>query len=168
MEPSEIGIFLNKSWRPQLRDQTLCFSAWDRFFSAAATAGWAWCNHNAEPAECPAALSNLNLLVGSGDLDFTKNMESLNKHVESCRTNLFTFYEHGQLKGWKRHFSPTVAKAQSWLIAIAWQMANNNTFQYSVQNRRDHNSVTKPMLLYMRQTRNLRQRDGIFCKHKIV
>ena len=34
MEQSEIGIFLSKSWRPQLCDQTLCFSA-------TATKGWA-------------------------------------------------------------------------------------------------------------------------------
>ena len=39
--------YCNKSWTPQLRDQTLCFFAWDRFFSAAATQGWEWCNHNA-------------------------------------------------------------------------------------------------------------------------
>ena len=31
----------NTSWRPQLRGQTLCFSAWDKSFSAAATKGWA-------------------------------------------------------------------------------------------------------------------------------
>ena len=75
MEQSEIGIFLSKSWRPQLCDQTLCFSA-------AATKGWAWCNHNAELVECAAALRDLKLLVGSGGLDFTKGMESLDKHVE--------------------------------------------------------------------------------------
>ena len=32
MEPSEMGIFLNKSWTPQLREQTPCFSASDGFF----------------------------------------------------------------------------------------------------------------------------------------
>ena len=31
----------NTSWRPQLRGQTLCFSAWDKSFSAAATKCWA-------------------------------------------------------------------------------------------------------------------------------
>ena len=36
----------NTSLRSQLRDQTLCLSACDRFFSAAATKGWAWCNHD--------------------------------------------------------------------------------------------------------------------------
>ena len=41
-----------------------------------------------------------------------------------------TFCEQGQLKGWKPHFPPTVAKS-------------------SIET----------------QIRNLRQRDGIFCKH---
>ena len=76
MEPSEMGIFLNKSWRPQLREQTLCFSAWDRFFSAAAMKEWAWCKHNAELVKSTAALRHLKLLVESGGLDFTKGMDS--------------------------------------------------------------------------------------------
>ena len=41
------SVSCNKSWTPQLRDQTLCFFAWDWFFSAAATQGWEWSNHNA-------------------------------------------------------------------------------------------------------------------------
>ena len=74
-----------------LRDQTLCFSAWDRCFSAAATKGWAWCKHNAELEECGAALRDLKLLVGSGDLDFIKgkfvcgkNLISAVRHPSHC------------------------------------------------------------------------------------
>ena len=51
-------------------------------FSAAATKGWAWCKHNADLVEHTAALRDLKLLVGSGGLDFTKGMDSLDKHVE--------------------------------------------------------------------------------------
>ena len=99
METSEIGIFLNKSWRPQLRLRTLCFPAW---VSAAATKGWAWCNHDAELVERNALLRNLKLLVGSGSLDFAKGMHSLDKHVEQVSFQQFvTFREHGQLKGWQ-------------------------------------------------------------------
>ena len=57
-------ILRNKSWRPQLRDQTLCFSAWDWFLSSAATKGWAWCKHNAELMQRAAALTSLKLLGG--------------------------------------------------------------------------------------------------------
>jgi len=81
------------------------------FFSAAATKGWAKCNHNAEVVERTAALGNLKLLVGSGHLDFTQGMDSLDKHVEQISfRKSFTFCEHGQLKGWQPHFQPTVAK----------------------------------------------------------
>ena len=104
----------NKSWRPQLRDQTFCFSGWDRFFSVAATKGWAWSNHNAELVERTVALRNL-LLVGSGCLEFQKGtagMDVLNKHVEQISfRQCVTFCEHGQLKGWQPHFQPTVAKS---------------------------------------------------------
>ena len=104
-------IVHNKSWRPQLRDQTLCFSAWDSFFSAAATKGWAWYKHNAELVEHTAALRDLKLLVGSGGLDFTKGMDSLDKHVKQISfRQCITFREHGQLKGWQPHFQPTDAK----------------------------------------------------------
>ena len=78
------SVDCNKSSRPQLRDKTLCFSAWDRFFASAVTNGWAWCNHNAEVVERAAAIRNL-LLAGSGWLKFPKGvagMDSLNKHVE--------------------------------------------------------------------------------------
>ena len=45
--------------------QTLCFSAWDWFFSVAATKGWAWCNHNAELVERTVALRNLSDILMS-------------------------------------------------------------------------------------------------------
>ena len=159
MEPSEMGIFLNKSWTPQLRDQTLCFFAWDRFFPAAATQGWEWCNHNAGLPECTAALRDLKLLVGSGDLDFTKGMDSLDKHVWKISfRQCITLCEHGQLKGWRKpHFQLAVAKSWISLIAIAWQMWKN-ALQYSVTNLGDHNSVTKPMLLHMTH------KSGVFHK----
>ena len=79
---------------------------------------------------------------------------------QACRTNLLqcvTFCEHGQLKGWKPHFQPTVAKSS--ISTHCNSMANGkNTFQYSLTNLGDHNSVTKPMLLYMRH------KSGIFDK----
>ena len=48
--------YCNTSWRPQLRDQTLCFSAWDRCFPSAASKAWAWRSHNSDHT---AALRNL-------------------------------------------------------------------------------------------------------------
>ena len=79
-------------------------------FSAAATKGWAWSNHNAELVERAVALRNLKLLV-SGRLDFTKGMDSIDKHVEQISfRQCLTVSEHGQLKGWTPDFEPTVAK----------------------------------------------------------
>ena len=169
METSEIAIFLNKSWRPQLHDQTLCFSTCDRFFSAAATKGWAWCKHNAELVECAAALGNLKLLTRSGCLAFPKGMagmDSLNNHVEQISfRQCVTFCKSGQLKGWQPHFQPTVAKKSI------------STHCNSMANVKKHipifrNKPWRPQLrdqtyasLHETQIRNLQQRDGIFCKH---
>ena len=120
------SLHCNISWRPQLRDQTLCFSAWDRFFPAAATKGWAWRNHNVEVVERAAALRNL-LLAGSGWLKFPKGvagMDSLNKHVEQISfRQCVTFCEHRQLKSWQPHFQPIVAKSSisttvHWFAAV--------------------------------------------------
>ena len=48
------------------------------FFSAAATKGWDLLHkHNAELLKWAADLRDLKLLVGSGGLDFHKNMDSL-------------------------------------------------------------------------------------------
>ena len=107
IEPSEMGIFLNKSWTPQLREQTPCFSASDGFFSAAATKGWAW-SSIAELVERAAVLRHLKLLVGSGDLDFTKGIDSLDKHVWKISfRQCVTLCEHGQQKGWRKATLPT-------------------------------------------------------------
>ena len=100
-------IARNKFWSRQLRDQTLCFTAWDCFFSSAATKGWAWCKHSAELVEGAAALRNLKLLVESGCLEFQKGiagMDSRNKHVVTC-------CEHLQPKGSQPRFQPTEAKS---------------------------------------------------------
>ena len=108
------SLHCKKSWRPQLRDQTLCFCAWDWHFSVAETKGWAWCKHNAELVEHTVALRNL-LLVETGCLEFqngTAGMDILNKHVEQFFfRQCVTFCEHGQLKGWQPHFQPTIAKS---------------------------------------------------------
>ena len=112
-------------------------------FSPAGTKGWAWCNHNA------AALADLKLLVGSG-LIFHKR-HGIRR--QACRKNLLSavsrFASIGSWKAGSHTSNPLLLKAQSRLIAIAWQMGKN-TFQYSVTNLGDHNSVTKPMPLYMR------------------
>ena len=166
MEPSEMGIFLNKSWTPQLRDQTLCFFAWDGFFSAAATKGWEWCNHNAGLPECTAALRDLKLLVGSGDLDFTKGMDSLDKRVWKISfRQCITLCEHGQLKGWRKpHFQVAVAK--SWISTHCNSMANVKKSLPIFRNKpwrpqlRDQTYVS----LHDTQIRNLPQRSGIFSK----
>ena len=108
------SLHCNKPGRPQLRDQTLCFSAWDWHFSVAETKGWAWCKHNAELVEPTVALRNL-LLVGSGCVEIPKGkagMDSWNKPVEQVSFRRWvTFREHGQLKGWQPLFQPTVAKS---------------------------------------------------------
>ena len=41
-----------------------------------------WCHHNAELVERATALRGLKFLVGSGGLDFTKGMDSLDKHLQ--------------------------------------------------------------------------------------
>ena len=127
--------YCNKSWTPQLRDQPLCFFAWDRFFSAAATEGWEWCNHNAELVERTVALSNLKLLVGSGCLAFPKQMagmDSWNKHVKQISFGQWvTFCEPRWLKGWQPHFQPTVAKSSistsvPWFAAVSYHHCNKS------------------------------------------
>ena len=110
------SLHCNKSWRKQLRDKTLCFSACDWFFFAAATKGWAWCCQNAELVERTATPRNLLLAGsdGSGCFEFHKRMagmDSLNKHVEHISFRQYlTFCVHRQLKGWQPHCQPTVAK----------------------------------------------------------
>ena len=117
------------------------------------------------------ALSNLKLLVGSGCLSFPKGMAGmdsldLDKHVEQISfRQCVTLCEHGQLKGWQPYFQPTVAKSSI------------STHCNSVANGKKHvpifrNKPWRPQLrdqtyasLHATQIQNLRQRDGIFCKH---
>ena len=106
------SVYCNNSWEtttPGPNPLLLCMR--QDLFSAAATKGWAWYKHNAELVEHTAALRDLKLLVGSGGLDFTKGMDSLDKHVKQISfRQCITFREHGQLKGWQPHFQPTDAK----------------------------------------------------------
>ena len=71
--------YFNKSWRPQLRDQTLCVSASDRCFFLKLQRRH---GHDAELVERATPLRDLKLLAGSGGLDSTKGMDSLDRHVE--------------------------------------------------------------------------------------
>ena len=129
-------IVRNKSCMRQLRGQTLYFSAWDCFFSAAARKVWAWYDHTAGLVERTAALRKLNFLVGSGGLDFTKGMDSLNKLVQYIFFRLYiTFCKHRQLKGWQPHVQLTVAKIHG---------TNKSTISILYNNSWDHDSVTKP------------------------
>ena len=132
--------------------------------------GWAWYKHNAELVEHTAALRDLKLLVGSGGLDFTKGMDSLDKHVKQISfRQCITFREHGQLKGWQPTSNPRMLKSQScqsrqllhigfhWFAAVTCHNWEHN--QYPVTQTLDtitvyhcivrtnlgnHNSVTKP------------------------
>ena len=138
-----------KGWQ----HQTLCFSAWDRFFPAAATKGWAWCNHNAEVVERAAAIRNL-LLAKSGWLKFPKGvagMDSWRKHVPQISFRKWvTFWEHRQLKGWQPRFQTTEAK--SWISTILHWLA---AVAYIRQPKSQSNSCSP----------NLGYHNSIFCKH---
>ena len=96
---------------------------------------------------------DLKLLVGSGGLDFTKGMDSLDKHVEQISFGQWiTFFEHGQLKGWQPQprFQPTKAKSSistilHWLAAVAY-----------IRQPRSQSIACNPKLGY---------HNSIFCKH---
>ena len=95
--------------------------------------------------ERTAALRNLKLLVGSGGIDFTKGMDSWDKHVEQI-----SFRHWVLLKGRRPHFQLTVAKNSistmvHWLQQshVKTQSAINITVLH-VTNLGDNNSVTKP------------------------
>ena len=144
------SVYCNKSSRPQLRDQTLCFSAWDWFFASAATKGWAWCN-NAELVKCATALRFLKLLVGSGFPKQMAGMDSLDKHVEQISfPQCIICCEHGELKCWQPHFQPT--KAKSWILTILHSLA---AVAYIRQPRSQSISCSP----------NLGYHTSIFCKH---
>ena len=116
----------NKSWTPQLRDQTLCFFAWDWFFSAAATQGWEWCNHNAGL---------------EWRLRFHKRHGFLR---QTCMKNLLSAVRHAlrtwQLKGWQPASNPLLLKAESWQVFLSLQQSHTTI----VTNLGHHNCVTKP------------------------
>ena len=101
------------------------------------------------------------------DLYFTKGMESLDKHVEKIsfrQCGSGTFCEHGQLKGWKPHFQPTVAKSS--ISTHCNSMANGKNHVPIFRNKpwrpqlRDQTYAS----LHETQIQNLGQRDGTFCK----
>ena len=126
-------IVRNTSWRPQLRDQTLCFSAWDSLFPVAATKGWAWCNHNAGLMERAAALRSFKLLVGSGCLEFQNGMAGMDPE-----TNMSS---HGaNICGWNAHSPVSNPRRLKALSAVVTEEHN----QYIVTLFGHHNSVTKP------------------------
>ena len=109
--------------------------------------------------ERTVALRNL-LLVETGWFEFqngTAGMDVLNKHVEQISFRQCHVLRTSELKGWQPHFPPTVAKSS--ILTQCNSMANGkNMEKYSLTNLGDHNSVTKPMLLYMRH------KSGIFDK----
>ena len=126
-------IVRNTSWRPQLRDHTLCFSAWDSLFPVAATKGWAWCNHNAGLMERAAALRSFKLLVGSGCLEFQNGMAGMDPE-----TNMSS---HGaNICGWNAHSPVSNPRRLKALSAVVTEEHN----QYIVTLFGHHNSVTKP------------------------
>ena len=62
--------------------------------------------------EGATALRNLKLLVGTGCLDFTKGMDSLDKCVAYISfRQCVTLSEHRQLKGWQHRFKLMVAQS---------------------------------------------------------
>ena len=99
----------------------------------------AWCNHN-ELVERAAALRDFKLLVGSGALDFTKGMDSLDEYVEQISFRQWvTFSEHGQLKGWQPRFQTTEAKS---LVCSSHIGELISAFSHFLKN---NNSVTKTL-----------------------
>ena len=119
------SLHCKKSWKPQLRDQTLCFSAWDRFFPVAAMKGQARCNHNAERT---AALRNVKLLVGSGCLEFQKEMagmDSFDKHVEQPFRSESHFSNTSSWKAGRPVSNPLLLKAQSRKLFIGLQQSHS-------------------------------------------
>ena len=93
-----------------------------------------------------AALRKLKILVGSGGLDFTKGMDSLNKHVQQISfRQCVTVCEHRQLKGWQPHIQLTrssISALVRWLAAVSQHNWQHNHCIVTIL--WDHNSVTKP------------------------
>ena len=106
--------------------------------------------------ERTAALRNLKLLVGIGGFEFTKGMDSLDKHVQqsSFRQGV-TFSEHGQLKGRRPRFQPTVAKNSistivNWFAAVTCHNWERNQYPV-VQISQTTTPWAKRLLLRTRQ-----------------
>ena len=122
----EQSLYCNKSWRPQLRDQTLCFSALDRSFFSRCKEGMGMTT----PMQTwwsVLPLSGTCFSYGVEDWNSRKGMagmDSLNKGVEQISVRQWvTFCEHRQLKGWQPHFQPVVAKSSistvvHWFAAV--------------------------------------------------
>ena len=144
-------IVRNKSWRAQLRDQTLCFSAWVWFFSVAATKGWAWCNHNADLRKCAVALRSLKLLVGIGMIgcfEIQKGMAGMNSW------NILGIQKRNSGNGFRNNMSSHVVNIGSRnahspasnprrLKAVSAVVTEEHN-QFIVTILGDHNSVTTP------------------------
>ena len=85
----------NTSLRSQLRDQTLCLSACDRFFSAAATKGWAWCNHDLmQRWRNVLRLSGTSSFWQVGCLEFHKWIAGMDSLRQTCGTHLLSAVHH--------------------------------------------------------------------------
>ena len=113
--------------------------------------------------------SSFWLGVGSGHLDFTKGMDSLDKHVKQISfRQCIAFREHGQLKGCQPHFQPTDAKIVIGLQQSDITCHNREHNQYPVTqtldtitvlyvtNLGEHNSLTKP-------SASLHETGACFC-----
>ena len=98
-------------------------------FSAAATKGWAWCNHNVMQSWRTYCRSReLKLLVGSGGLDFTKGskgLNSLDKHVEQTSFRQWvTLTNIGSWKAGSPTANPQRLKAESRQFFIDLQQSH--------------------------------------------
>ena len=86
---------------------------------------------------------------------------------QTCRANLLSavsrFANIGSWKAGSHTSHRLLLKAQSWLSAIAWQMGKIFPNKPWRPQLRDQTYAS----LHETQIRNLRQRDGIFCKLNI-
>ena len=146
-----------------------------QFFSAAATKGWAWCNHDlmqrwrkvrgSQEAQASGRECRLGIPRGMAGMDFW------NKHVQHISFRLcITFCEH---RHWQPHFQPTVAKS-SISTSVHWFAAvTQNDWEHNhciVTNLGDHNSVTKPPAsLHKTSVSSAAATKGwAWCKHDLM
>ena len=105
------SLYCTKSWRPQLRDQTLCFSAYDRLFSAVIyNEGLGMMQTQCRAGGvCCRSQEPLSFWWG---VEVLISMDSRDKHVDQISfRQCITFCEHLELKGRQPHFQLTVAKS---------------------------------------------------------